>query len=189
MRTTLDIKSSIHETDDFWAVAEVHARTDFPDCRRRCAIRTGTGSVMLIPTGPDGIRTYTLLSRDEVADLQASKYEGKGANLGTNHTVIGIINKRIETIMKPYKIEITKVNWVSMYHIAQRVANSFCDTAERVFILGDACHTHSPKAGQGMYTSPPDPYCSMTERSSPNRHECQHERRLQPHLETLLNPA
>lgn len=36
--------------------------------------------------------------------------------------------------------------------VGQRVASSF-SLKERVFIAGDACHTHSPKAGQGMNAS------------------------------------
>ena len=33
--------------------------------------------------------------------------------------------------------------------VGQRIASKFA-VHERVFIVGDACHTHSPKAGQGM---------------------------------------
>jgi 2-polyprenyl-6-methoxyphenol hydroxylase-like FAD-dependent oxidoreductase len=36
--------------------------------------------------------------------------------------------------------------------VGQRVASSFTKR-ERIFIAGDACHTHSPKAGQGMNAS------------------------------------
>ena len=36
--------------------------------------------------------------------------------------------------------------------VGQRVASKF-SLKERVFIAGDACHTHSPKAGQGMNAS------------------------------------
>lgn len=36
--------------------------------------------------------------------------------------------------------------------VGQRVASQF-SVHERVFIAGDACHTHSPKAGQGMNAS------------------------------------
>ena len=36
--------------------------------------------------------------------------------------------------------------------VGQRVATQF-SVHERVFIAGDACHTHSPKAGQGMNAS------------------------------------
>jgi phenol 2-monooxygenase len=37
--------------------------------------------------------------------------------------------------------------------IGQRVCDTFSKHQEHVFIAGDACHTHSPKAGQGMNVS------------------------------------
>ena len=51
-----------------------------------------------------------------------------------------------------------------MYEIGQRLCDKFDDVAHgaiderlpRVFIAGDACHTHSPKAGQGMNVSMQD---------------------------------
>ena len=50
--------------------------------------------------------------------------------------------------------------------IGQRVCASFDDLPEhrssdafpRMFIAGDACHTHSPKAGQGMNVSIADAF-------------------------------
>lgn len=41
---------------------------------------------------------------------------------------------------------------ISIHAVGQRVASQF-SAHERVFIAGDACHTHSPKAGQGMNAS------------------------------------
>lgn len=41
------------------------------------------------------------------------------------------------------------------YQIGQRVGDSF-SLKERVFLAGDAVHTHSPKAGQGMNVSMQD---------------------------------
>ena len=158
VRQRLAIESSIHQTDDAWAVADVHAKTNFPDARRKCAIRTEQGSAMLIPTVDNGIRIYTLLSKDEDETLLQSKYDGVGEKRTNDQTVIGILTKRVKTLLKPYKIEITKVDWVSRYLIAQRISNSFAGDGERVFILGDACHTHSPKAAQGMNVSINDAY-------------------------------
>jgi len=45
------------------------------------------------------------------------------------------------------------VEWFGRYQIGQRVASRFCDTHLRAFLAGDASHTHSPKAAQGMNTS------------------------------------
>ncbi len=57
-----------------------------------------------------------------------------------------------------------EVAWWSVYEIGQRLCDRFDDVpagggarrTPRVFIAGDACHTHSPKAGQGMNVSMQD---------------------------------
>ena len=51
--------------------------------------------------------------------------------------------------------------WNSVYEVGHRLTSRFDDVlpeavgiqTPRVFIAGDACHTHSPKAGQGMNVS------------------------------------
>jgi 2-polyprenyl-6-methoxyphenol hydroxylase-like FAD-dependent oxidoreductase len=48
------------------------------------------------------------------------------------------------------RIEVTKVNWFSTYHVHHRVADHF--RKGRAFLLGDAAHIHSPVGGQGMNT-------------------------------------
>jgi phenol 2-monooxygenase len=55
----------------------------------------------------------------------------------------------------PYSIVTSKpdsVEWSTNYIIGQRVASKF-GVGDRAFIAGDACHTHSPKGGQGMNVS------------------------------------
>jgi hypothetical protein len=59
---------------------------------------------------------------------------------------------------------VKEVAWWSVYEIGQRLCDKFDDVPDedvaqrlpRVFIAGDACHTHSPKAGQGMNVSMQD---------------------------------
>lgn len=50
-----------------------------------------------------------------------------------------------------------EISWFTAYQIGQRVCNNF-SARDRVFLAGDACHTHSPKAGQGMNISMMDTY-------------------------------
>ena len=59
-----------------------------------------------------------------------------------------------------------EIPWWSVYEIGQRLTDKFDDVPEEeiatrlpsVFIAGDACHTHSPKAGQGMNVSMQDAF-------------------------------
>ncbi|MBV8506751.1 MAG: FAD-dependent monooxygenase [Alphaproteobacteria bacterium] len=68
-------------------------------------------------------------------------------------------------ILHPYSLDVKEIAWWSVYEIGQRLCDRFDDVADdaaagvhpRVFIAGDACHTHSPKAGQGMNVSRPSP--------------------------------
>lgn len=55
-------------------------------------------------------------------------------------------------ILAPYKISYKHCHWWTAYRIGQRVGSKFT-AHERVFLAGDAVHTHSPKAGQGMNIS------------------------------------
>lgn len=48
------------------------------------------------------------------------------------------------------KVQVSKVNWFSTYHVHHRVTERF--RKGRAFLLGDAAHIHSPAGGQGMNT-------------------------------------
>lgn len=71
----------------------------------------------------------------------------------------------INEIAHPYSFDFKSVEWFTCYPIGQRLVSRYSllggkdaqtgvdFDAHRVFIAGDACHTHSPKAGQGMNTA------------------------------------
>jgi len=67
------------------------------------------------------------------------------------------ILKAAQKILHPYKLEYNYCDWWTGYQIGQRVGNKFSDQ-ERIFLAGDAIHTHSPKAGQGMNVSMQDTF-------------------------------
>lgn len=53
--------------------------------------------------------------------------------------------------VKPFNLKFKEVHWYTVYSVGQRVARHFF-TRDCVFLAGDACHTHSSGAAQGMNT-------------------------------------
>ncbi|KAL2863089.1 pentachlorophenol 4-monooxygenase [Aspergillus lucknowensis] len=53
--------------------------------------------------------------------------------------------------MEPFTLEFESVEWWTLYSITQRVADTFIRD-DRILLAGDACHTHSSGAAQGMNT-------------------------------------
>lgn len=138
-----------------WGVMDVLAETDFPDIRLKCAIQSHDGgSILHIPReGNHLFRMYVDLG--EVAEDDGGK-----VRLTSQEEVEARANK----ILHPYTVTVKHVAWRSVYEVGHRVTDKFDDVhpdhigtrTPRVFITGDACHTHSAKAGQGMNVSMQD---------------------------------
>ncbi|GBE86738.1 Phenol hydroxylase [Sparassis crispa] len=145
VRKTLGILMDGEQTDYIWGVVDMIPDTDFPDIRNRCAIHSNNGSCMVIPREGDTVRLYIQLTDTEVVDASGRVDKSK---MGPPQLL-----EAAKKSFYPYKIA-TKgdVQWWTLYIIGQRVASQY-SVHERVFIAGDACHTHSPKAGQGMNAS------------------------------------
>ncbi|KAL5363873.1 putative efflux pump antibiotic resistance protein [Aspergillus floccosus] len=160
--------------DHIWGVVDLVVDTDFPDIRRRCAIHAPAGSVMVIPreriaTGEYLTRLYVQVP-EETAPESDVAVNGDGQAKSdararrSKVTLEGIFQQAAETF-KPFYIQPKEdgaVDWWAAYQIGQRVSDNFTvkdsKGVNRVFIVGDACHTHSPKAGQGMNVSMMDSY-------------------------------
>ena len=74
-----------------------------------------------------------------------------------NNMTVDVLIDAANRILAPYKLDVKEVPWWSVYEIGQRLTTAFDDSTTergpRIFLAGDACHTHSPKAGQGLNTS------------------------------------
>ena len=62
-----------------------------------------------------------------------------------------IVKQEARKAMSPFKIEFVSVDWWTLYSIGQRVAQTF-QYKEHILLAGDAAHTHSSGAAQGMNT-------------------------------------
>ncbi len=146
-----------------WGVMDVLVNTDFPDIRFKALIQSASeGSVVLIPReGGYMVRIYVEMDKLSVDERVAAR----------NITIEQLI-AAAQRIFYPYTLDVKEVAWWSVYEIGQRLCDRFDDVAPaqrqyglqpvpdarlpRIFIAGDACHTHSPKAGQGMNVSMQD---------------------------------
>jgi phenol 2-monooxygenase (NADPH) len=137
-----------------WGVMDALAVTDFPDIRTKCAIQSEAGSILLIPReGGYLFRMYVDLGEVPEGDAGAVR-----------RTTLDEVIAKANEILHPYTLDVKHVPWHSVYEVGHRVTDRFDDVlpadlgtrTPRVFIAGDACHTHSAKAGQGMNVSMQD---------------------------------
>jgi len=141
-----------------WGVVDMLAVTDFPDIRLKAAIQSADeGNILLIPReGGYMVRLYVDLG--EIDPSERDTFRDKYSQ----QQVIAIAQR----VLRPYTLDVKSVAWFAVYPVGQRVTDRFDDVpAEqaatrlpRVFIAGDACHTHSAKAGQGMNVSMQDSF-------------------------------
>ena len=141
-----------------WGVVDMLAVTDFPDIRLKAAIQSADhGNILLIPReGGYMVRLYVDLGEIDPNERDA---------LREHHTQESVI-ATAQRVLHPYNLEVKSVAWFAVYQVGQRVTDRFDDVPApladsrlpRVFIAGDACHTHSAKAGQGMNVSMQDAF-------------------------------
>jgi phenol 2-monooxygenase len=140
-----------------WGVMDVLAVTDFPDIRFKTAIHSANeGNLLIIPReGGYLVRLYIELDKLK-----------KSERVSERNITLDRLIAAAQRIFTPYAFDVKEVAWWSVYEIGQRLCDKFDDVPEtevdrrrpRVFIAGDACHTHSPKAGQGMNVSIADAF-------------------------------
>lgn len=138
-----------------WGVMDVLAVTDFPDVRTKCAIQSHDGgSILLIPR-EGGYLARWYVDLGEVPPGESARIRA---------TSLDEVIARANRIIHPYTLDVKDVPWHSVYEVGHRVTDGFDDVpaelaavrTPRIFLTGDACHTHSAKAGQGMNVSMQD---------------------------------
>jgi phenol 2-monooxygenase (NADPH) len=157
VRTSLGRTLRGDSANQAWGVMDVLLITDFPDIRLKSVIHSANeGSVLIIPReGGYLVRLYIELNKLNENERISSH------NITPDHLIAAA-----RRIMHPYSLDVKEVAWWSVYEIGQRLCDRFDDISQDevqdrtpcVFIAGDACHTHSPKAGQGMNVSMQDAF-------------------------------
>lgn len=138
VRRELKIPFEGETTEDRWVRIDGMVETDMPKSRGYGAIESPThGNVLWAALDHGATRIGFAFTKE-----RQEKYE-------IFHEEAAIA-EAIESV-KPFKLKFTKVDWFTVYSVGQRVAKQFF-LGGCVFLAGDACHTHSSGAAQGMNT-------------------------------------
>jgi 2-polyprenyl-6-methoxyphenol hydroxylase-like FAD-dependent oxidoreductase len=156
VRKSIGLRLEGDSANHAWGVMDLLAVTDFPDIRFKSAVQSEHGNILVIPREGDYLfRLYVEMDKLEQEERVASK----------GITLEKLISSA-QRILSPYTLDVKEVPWWSVYEIGQRICMKYDDVPADdtqgqlpcVFIAGDACHTHSPKAGQGMNFSMQDTF-------------------------------
>ncbi|KIA75359.1 aminotransferase [Aspergillus ustus] len=150
-------------SDRVWGVIDFPAETDFPDIRRSGHVHSALGSVMHFPREQSADGDWLTRFYVDMDEANAGNMDSQSAQVGPL-TPQHILD-RISRTFHPYHLQIkpgTKVEWFSKYSVRRCIASDYIrhdfQGLPRVLLVGDACHTHSPKIGQGMNVSMADSY-------------------------------
>ncbi|EIM86992.1 uncharacterized protein STEHIDRAFT_56448 [Stereum hirsutum FP-91666 SS1] len=128
-------------TDRRWGVIDFVPNTDYPDIRCTSQVHSSSGFCLIVPRENDMVRLYVPLDDYE-------QYMDSSKNVDPD----GLLEVAKKAFRPFYMNAPHGYHWSTIYTVGQHVADTF-SVSNRIFLTGDAAHTHSPKAGQGMNAS------------------------------------
>ncbi|KAI0198255.1 FAD binding domain-containing protein [Astrocystis sublimbata] len=138
VRRLLGIPFEGSTSEDRWVRIDGHVKTNMPKPRTYCSIESPThGNVLWVGLDRGATRIGYAFTDD-----RANSYADFDEKAAIAEAVAAV---------KPFTLDFEKVDWWTIYTVGQRVAKHF-SVHNRVFLVGDACHTHSSGAAQGMNT-------------------------------------
>ncbi|OQE41166.1 hypothetical protein PENCOP_c005G06220 [Penicillium coprophilum] len=142
-RKQLKIPVEGSTTDHVWGVIDVVPLSDFPDVRRLSVVNSATGTILVVPRERSLVRFYVPVQTCEA---------GAADRFDRSKITPDLIRARVQAIFAPFTFDFKECSWWTVYQVGQRIsAQSTKDN--RIFLAGDAVHTHSPKMGLGMNMS------------------------------------
>ncbi|KAF8870304.1 FAD binding domain-containing protein, partial [Gymnopilus junonius] len=144
-RKQLNIPMEGDETILDWGVIDFTPVTNFPTPRAKNIIQSpNDGALGYLPRPNGTARAYVMLGEGQQKPVQPTD-------------PINVVSEILRRGFAPYSMEVRDPTWCNMFRVKQQVAARFSGYG-RVFIAGDACHTHSPMAGQGANASMSDTF-------------------------------
>ncbi|KAJ3892624.1 FAD binding domain-containing protein [Lentinula edodes] len=141
VRKLANISFEGEHTQSRWIRMDARVTTDMPNPRCLNSIdSTSHGQILWCPIDNGLTRIGYVFS--------GSLIEKYGGVEGVTQEVAMVEAKHA---LHPFKLEFLSVDWFTVYGIGQRIAGTFCAN-DRVFLAGDAGHTHSSGSAQGLNT-------------------------------------
>jgi phenol 2-monooxygenase len=138
VRRAMKIPFDGSSSEDKWVRIDGVIETNLPKPRTYCAIESPThGNVLWAALDHGATRIgFAFTSERQKA---YSEFDKEAA-----------VKEAIAAV-KPFSLRFKQVDWWTIYVVGQRIARSFF-LHDCIFLAGDACHTHSSGAAQGMNT-------------------------------------
>jgi phenol 2-monooxygenase len=138
VRRAMKIPFDGSSSEDKWVRIDGVIETNLPKPRTYCAIESPThGNVLWAALDHGATRIGFAFTAERQKAYQT--FNGEAA-----------VNEAIASV-KPFNLVFKQVDWWTIYVVGQRIARSFF-VDDCIFLAGDACHTHSSGAAQGMNT-------------------------------------
>lgn len=138
VRRAMKIPFEGSSSEDKWVRVDGVIETDLPKPRTYCAIESPThGNVLWAALDHGATRIGYAFTKERERAYKVFDEEAA-------------VKEAIASV-KPFSLSFKQVDWWTIYVVGQRVAKNFF-VDECVFLAGDACHTHSSGAAQGMNT-------------------------------------
>lgn len=179
VRRAMNIPFDGSSSEDKWVRIDGIIETNMPKCRSYCAIESPThGNVLWA-------------ALDHAATRIGFAFTVERQKAYPVFDEAAAVKEAIASV-KPFTLEFKQVDWWTIYVVGQRVARNFF-YKDCVFLAGDACHTHSSGAAQGMNTGLHDAVNLAWKLSLVLRGEAKHdllhsyEVERRPNVEKLIN--
>jgi phenol 2-monooxygenase len=138
VRRAMDIPFDGSSSEDKWVRVDGVIETDLPKPRTYCAIESPThGNVLWAALDHGATRIGFAFTAERQKAYPVFDEEAA-------------VKEAIASV-KPFSLKFKTVDWWTIYVVGQRIARSFF-VHDCIFLAGDACHTHSSGAAQGMNT-------------------------------------
>lgn len=138
VRKALDVPFDGNVSEDKWVRIDGIIETDMPKTRVYGALESPThGNVLWAALDHGATRIGFAFTADRQKGYPEFNEEAAVAEAIAS--------------VKPFKLSFKQVDWFTVYSVGQKIAREFF-TKGSVFLAGDACHTHSSGAAQGMNT-------------------------------------